>query len=147
VVCRSIQFGVPCAYSVFADKIVVLVAYTDDFIADLVTCARNFAATFTTARGSAMLPILMAASMEHEDTADRLRAGFSTPLQETVQARLLAGYINEATAQAAADAIVGGITYSILRDGRSYTPRQAELTTRIDNSLIPARVVNPEPPQ
>jgi hypothetical protein len=98
---------VPCAYSVFADKIVVLVAYTDDFIADLVTCARNFAATFTTARGSAMLPILMAASMEHEDTADRLRAGFSTPLQETVQARMLPGHINEATAQGAADAIVG----------------------------------------
>ena len=64
----------------------------------------------------------MAASMEHEDTADRLRAGFGTPLQETAQARLLGGHINEATALAAADAIVGGITYSILRDGRSQTP-------------------------
>jgi hypothetical protein len=127
VVCRSIQFGVPCAYSVFADKIVVLVAYTDDFIANLVTCARNFAATFTTARGSAMLPILIAASMEHEDTADRLRAASVHHYRRRFKARLLAGHVNEATARGAADAIVGGITYSI-------PPRRTLLTPAKLNS-------------
>jgi hypothetical protein len=44
------------------------------------------------------------------------------------------------------DAIVGGIIYAILRDGRSYTRRRAELTTRtIINSLLPGGVVNGRP--
>ena len=44
------------------------------------------------------------------------------------------------------DAIVGGIIYAILRDGRSYTRRRAELTTRtIINSLLPGGVVNERP--
>jgi hypothetical protein len=97
-----------------ADTILRAVAHTADLTADLVTWARNLAATLTTDRGLAMLRILMAASLENEHTADRLRAGD----------------IEAQTAQAAADAIVGGIVYSILREGRAYSRQRAELTTR-----------------
>jgi AcrR family transcriptional regulator len=113
-----------------ADKILAAVAYTTDVTADLVSWARKLAVTLTTVRGYAMLRILMAASLEHDDTAARLRAGFSIPLQEAVQNRLRADGTDEKAAQAAADAIVGGIVYSIIREGRSYTHARAELTTR-----------------
>jgi AcrR family transcriptional regulator len=122
-----------------ADRILASVGHTADVAGDLATWARKLAVTLTTARGYAMLRILMAASLEHEDTATRLRAGFSTPLQETVQTRLLAEGIDAATARAAADAIVGGIVYSIIREGRSYAHSRAELTTRtVVSSLSPA---------
>ena len=77
-----------------------------------------------------MLPILMAASMEHEDTADRLRAASVHHYRRRFKARLLAGHVNEATARGAADAIVGGITYSIPPRRTLLHPRQAELSTR-----------------
>ncbi|MET0700151.1 MAG: TetR/AcrR family transcriptional regulator [Mycobacterium sp.] len=122
-----------------ADRILAPVAYTADVTDDLVAWARKLAVTLTTVRGHAMLRILMAASLEHEDTAERLRAGFSTPLQDTVAARLLADGVAEATAQAAADAVVGGIVYAIIREGRSYPHARAELTTRtVVGSLSPA---------
>jgi AcrR family transcriptional regulator len=114
-----------------ADKILRPVKHTEDLTADLVAWTRNLAATLTTERGSAMLRILTAASLEHDDVAARLRAGFSTPLQDSVKARLLAEHVEEPTAQAAADAVVGGIVYSILREGRSYPRRRAELLTRM----------------
>jgi AcrR family transcriptional regulator len=113
-----------------ADRILAPVAYTADATEDLVAWARKLAVTLTTARGHAMLRILTAASLEHEDTAARLRAGFSTPLQDTVAARLVAEGIDELTAQAAADAVVGGIVYAIIREGRAYAHTRAELTTR-----------------
>ena len=103
--------------------------------------AKNLAATLTTERGSAMLRILTAASMEQDDTAARLRSDFSTPLQETVQQRLLDEGVGEQIAQVAADAIVGGIVYSILREGRSYTRQRAELTTR---TVIASVIANSE---
>ncbi len=78
-----------------------------------------------------MLRILTAASMEHEDTADRLRAGFNTPLHGALEERLLAERFDEATAQAVADAIVGGVVYPILCEGRSYRRGRAEFMTRI----------------
>lgn len=114
-----------------ADKILAQVAHTSDLTADLVRWSRNLAATLTTARGFAMLRILTAATLESEDTAARLREGFSIPLQDSVRMRLLAADFPEETAQAAADAIVGGIVYAIQRDGRSYPRGRAESTTRI----------------
>jgi AcrR family transcriptional regulator len=123
-----------------ADRILVPVAHTADVTDDLVVWARKLAVTLTTVRGYAMLRILMAASLEHEDTAVRLRAGFSTPLQDTVQYRLRAAGVDEATAQAAADAVVGSIVYSIIREGRSYPHARAELTTRtVVGALSPSR--------
>ncbi|UNB53932.1 TetR/AcrR family transcriptional regulator [Mycolicibacterium sp. YH-1] len=122
-----------------ADKILRPVRHTADLSADLTAWARNLAATLTTERGAAMLRILTAASLEHEDVAARLRSGFSTPLQDSVKSRLLAAHIDEPTAQAAADAIVGGIVYPILSEGRAYSRDRAELTTRmVVNSLTPA---------
>jgi len=114
-----------------ADKILASVGHTDDLAADLVAWVRKLAATLTTARGSAMLRILTVAGMEHEDTGDKLRAGFSKPLHDSVRSRLLADGIDDATAESAADAIVGGVVYPILSDAQRYPRRRAELTTRL----------------
>ena len=121
-----------------ADRILRPVKHTDDLLGDLVAWAVNLAATLTTERGSAMLRILTAASLEHDDVAARLRTGFSTPLQDSVKSRLRAAHVDDPTAQAAADAIVGGIVYAILREGRSYPRRRAELATRlVIDALVP----------
>jgi AcrR family transcriptional regulator len=115
-----------------ADKITIAVPYTDDVTSDLVVWARHLAGELTTAQGGAMLRILTAAAMEHEDTAARLRASFSMPLHNAVRQRLLkVDAIDDATAQAVADAIVGAVVYPILCEERSYTRRRAELTTRM----------------
>jgi len=113
-----------------ADTIIGSVAHTDDLVADLVRWASKLAATLTTERGSAMLRILTVATMEHEDTAIKLRDGFGSPLRESVQARLLAEGIDDATARSATDAIVGGVVYPILSEHRAYRRRRAEDTTR-----------------
>ena len=114
-----------------ADKILASVDHTDDLSADLVGWVRKLAATLTSARGSAMLRILTVAGMEHEDTKAKLRAGFSKPLHDSVRARLLAEGIDDATAESAADAIVGGVVYPILSEAQRYSRRRAELTTRL----------------
>lgn len=114
-----------------ADKILAPVADTGDLAADISRWAGNLAATLTSARGFAMLRILTAASMEHEDTEARLRCGFSEPLHATVHTRLVSAGIDGSTAQAAADAIVGSVVYAILREGRCYTRRRAERTARL----------------
>jgi AcrR family transcriptional regulator len=114
-----------------ADKILASVDHTDDLSADLVGWVRKLAASLTTERGSAMLRILTVACMEHEDTAVRLRAGFSAPLHDSVRTRLLAEGIDEAVAESASDAIVGGVVYPILSGAQSYSRRRAELTTRL----------------
>ncbi len=114
-----------------ADKILGSVNHTDDLAADLVRWVGKLVASLTTGRGSAMLRILTVACMEHEDTAVRLRAGFSAPLHDSVRARLLTEGIDEATADSAADAIVGGVVYPILSGAQRYSRRRAELTTRI----------------
>ena len=113
-----------------ADGMIAAIEHTEDVIADLATWTRELAAALTTAAGYAMLRTLMAASMEHEDTADKLRDKFSAPLQEGIQSRLLAERIDAATAQTTADALVGAVVYSILRDGRAYELDRAELTAR-----------------
>ncbi|CDO86245.1 TetR family transcriptional regulator [Mycobacterium triplex] len=123
-----------------ADKILASVDHTDDLAADLVSWVRKLTATLTTERGSAMLRTLTVACMEHEETAVKLRAGFSLPLHDSVRARLLADGIDAATAESAADAIVGGVVYPILSDARQYSRRRAELTTQIIvESLKPKR--------
>ncbi len=114
-----------------ADKILASVDHTDDLTADLVGWVRKLAATLTSARGSAMLRILTVAGMEHEDTKAKLRAGFSKPLHDSVRTRLLAEGIDDATADSAADAIVGGVVYPIQSEAQRYSRRRAELTTRL----------------
>jgi len=123
-----------------ADKILASVDHTDDLSADLVGWVRKLVASLTTARGLAMLRILTVAGMEHEDTAIKLRAGFSAPLHDSVRTRLLAGGIDEAAAESAADAIVGGVVSPILSGAQRYSRRRAELTTRIIvEALTPGR--------
>jgi AcrR family transcriptional regulator len=114
-----------------ADKILASVDHTEDLSADLVRWVGRLVASLTTARGSAMLRILTVAGMEHEDTAIKLRAGFSAPLHDTVRARLVADGIDPSAAESAADAIVGGVVYPILSGAQQYSRRRAELTTRI----------------
>ena len=81
-----------------ADKIIASVTHTDDLVTDLVRWVGKLAATLTTESGSAMLRILTVACMEHDDTAVRLRAGFSAPLLDSVRTRLLAEGIDDTTA-------------------------------------------------
>ncbi|MFY2859422.1 TetR/AcrR family transcriptional regulator [Mycobacterium sp. THU-M104] len=114
-----------------ADRILTSVDHTPDLAADLVGWVRTLAAALTTERGSAMLRILTVAGMEHEDTAVKLRSGFSSPLHDSVRARLLAHGTDEAAAESAADAIVGGVVYPILSDAQAYSLSRAELTTRL----------------
>jgi len=119
-------------------KIPRAVAHTEDLTLDLVAWARNLAATLTTEQNLAMLRILVAASLAHEDAAARLRIRFSAPLQETLKARLVGEGVGEPTAQAVADAIVGGIVYPILHEGQAYSRCRAELTARtVIKSLAP----------
>jgi AcrR family transcriptional regulator len=122
-----------------ADKLLASVRHTGDLAADLVAWVGRLVASLTTARGSAMLRTLTVACMEHEDTAVRLRAGFSAPLHESVRARLLADGIDAATAESAADAIVGGVVYPILSGAQSYSRRRAETTTRIIVNALAGR--------
>ncbi|OBB85171.1 TetR/AcrR family transcriptional regulator [Mycobacterium sp. 852002-30065_SCH5024008] len=114
-----------------ADQLLASVSHTGDLTADLVRWVGKLVTSLTTARGAAMLRTLTVACMEHEDTAVRLRAGFSAPLHESVRARLLADGIGAATAESAADAIVGGVVYPILSGAHPYSRRRAERTTRL----------------
>ncbi|MGZ4577965.1 MAG: TetR/AcrR family transcriptional regulator [Mycobacterium sp.] len=114
-----------------ADKLLASVNHTADLAADLAGWVRKLATTLTRARGSAMLRILTVAGMEHEETAAKLRAGFSQPLHDGVRARILADGIDESTAESAADAIVGGVVYPILSGAQPYSRRRAERTTRL----------------
>ncbi|OBI35808.1 TetR family transcriptional regulator [Mycobacterium sp. E1386] len=114
-----------------ADQLLASVSHTGDLAADLVGWVGRLVTSLTTARGSAMLRTLTVACMEHEDTAVRLRAGFSAPLHESVRARLLADGCAAALAESAADAIVGGVVYPILSGAQHYSRRRAERTTRL----------------
>ena len=113
-----------------ADKILATMPRTDDVTADLVSWSRTLASALTTKRGNAMLRILTAASLEHEDTAARLRAGFSRPLLDSVRTRLLAEQIDPDLASAAADALLGGVVYPVLSEGQSYSRQRAETMAR-----------------
>lgn len=113
-----------------ADRILRPVTPTEDVTADICAWAITLASALTTARGNAMLRILTTAGMEHPDTAARLHAGFSMPLHDSVRNRLAAAGFGAPSAQDAADAIVGGIVYAILSEGRSFEPRRAESITR-----------------
>lgn len=114
-----------------ADKILATMPHTEDVTADLVTWSGTLATALTTKRGHAMLRTLTAASLEHEDTAARLRAGFSLPLVDSVRARLQAEGVDADTASAAADALLGGVVYPVLSEGRDYSRERAEAMARI----------------
>ncbi|MGE0215241.1 TetR/AcrR family transcriptional regulator [Mycolicibacterium sp.] len=122
-----------------ADKILRPIARTGDVADDLCAWARTLASALTTARGNAMLRILTTAGMEHPDTAARLRTGFSLPLHDAVRGRLTDAGVPATAAQDAADAIVGGIVYAILGEGRSFDARRAESITRTVLAGIAAR--------
>ncbi|MEW5811952.1 MAG: TetR/AcrR family transcriptional regulator [Actinomycetota bacterium] len=113
-----------------ADRILRPVPASADVTTDLCTWAVDLAAALTTARGNALLTFLTTAGIEHPETAQRLRAGFSTPLHEAVRDRLLAHGCAEAAAGDAADAIVGGIVYAVLTEGRAFPTSRAESITR-----------------
>jgi AcrR family transcriptional regulator len=113
-----------------ADKILRPVEHTDDLYADLTRWSVRLASALTSARGNAMLRILTVAGLEHEDCKARMYAGFSVPLHDSVAARLSADGLDEITAQAAADAVVGGIVYAILNEGRAFRRSRAEAITR-----------------
>ncbi|MEZ0338938.1 TetR/AcrR family transcriptional regulator [Mycobacterium sp. pV006] len=123
----------------YADRILRPMTDTGDLIADCCRWTAELATTLTTARGNAMLRILTTAGMEHPDTAARLHAGFSVPLHDTVRLRLEAEGFRHDAARDAADAIVGGIVYSILTEGRSFEPVRAEAITRMVLAGITAR--------
>ena len=114
----------------YADRILRPIADTDDLVADCCAWAADLAKALTTARGNAMLRLLTTAGMEHPDTAARLRAGFSVPLHDTVRNRLQAAGLSPDDVRDCADAIVGGVVYAILSEGRSFDPRRAETITR-----------------
>jgi AcrR family transcriptional regulator len=114
-----------------ADRILGSVNHTGDLADDLVGWVRKLVTSLTTAHGSAMLRILTVAGMEHEETAVKLRAGFSSPLHESVRNRLLPDGLDAVTADSAADAIVGGVVYPILSGAQPYSRQRAETTTRI----------------
>ncbi|MFS0900960.1 TetR/AcrR family transcriptional regulator [Mycolicibacterium litorale] len=114
-----------------AHAILVPVRHTGDPVDDVVTWIGKLAATLTTPRGNAMLRILTVASLEHEDTAARLRAGFGDPLHFSVRDRLLAAGVAAAAAESAAEAVVGGVVYAIQREGCSYTKARAQRTARL----------------
>ncbi|MGE2717255.1 TetR/AcrR family transcriptional regulator [Mycolicibacterium litorale] len=114
-----------------AHEILVPVRHTDDLVADVVSWIGKLAATLTSPRGNAMLRILTVASMEHEDTASRLRAGFGDPLHMSLRNRLLAAGLDAPTAESAAEAIVGGVVYAIQREGCSYSRERAQRTARL----------------
>lgn len=114
-----------------ADKLLSTVSHSGSLAGDLVGWVGKLFTSLTTPRGSAMLRTLTVACMEHEDTAVKLRAGFSAPLHERVRARLVADGIDAATAESAADAIVGGVVYPILSGAQPYSRRRAERTTRL----------------
>lgn len=122
-----------------ADKILRPIEATGTVAEDLCAWATTLASALTTARGNAMLRILTTAGMEHPDTAARLRAGFSSPLHEAVRDRLAAAGFTLACARDAADAIVGGIVYAILSEGRSFEPARAESITRTVIAGVAAR--------
>lgn len=114
-----------------APQLLAPVPHTDDLIGDLVAWADRLAAALTTERGHAMLRILTVASMEHADTAARLRDGFGLPLHRSVQDRFTAAGVGSEAAESAADAIVGGVVYAIQREGRAYSRQRAQRTARI----------------
>lgn len=122
-----------------ADRILRPVAQTEDVAEDLRAWAVTLAAALTTVRGNAMLRVLTTAGMEHPDTAARLHAGFNQPIHDAVRGRLTAEGFGTASARDAADAIVGGIVYAILSEGRSFQPHRAESITRTVIAGITAR--------
>lgn len=113
-----------------ADRILRPIVATDDLAGDVSEWAVALATTLTTSRGHAMLRILTIAGVEHPDTQARLQAGFNTPLRDTVGNRLRAAGFDADAARDAADAIVGGVVYAILSEGRSFQRDRADSITR-----------------
>lgn len=113
-----------------ADRILAPIVTTDDVTADVCAWTVTLATALTTARGHAMLRILTVAGVEHPDTQARLQAGFNTPLRATVSERLLAAGFAGDAARDASDAIIGGVVFAILSEGRLFRPARAESIAR-----------------
>ena len=115
-----------------ADKILASMNHTDDLAGDLVEWVGKLAASLTTARGAAMLRTLTVAGMEHEDTAVKLRDGFSSPLHHSVR---MPGWLPTAstgpppTRRPTPSSAAWCIRFSL--PGNAYSRRRAELTTRL----------------
>lgn len=122
-----------------ADRILRPITATDDVTDDVCRWSVTLASALTTARGHAMLRILTIAGVEHPDTQARLQAGFNTPLRHTVSDRLLTAGFEADAARDAADAIVGGIVYALLSEGRTYRAVRAESIARMVIAGISAR--------
>ena len=122
-----------------ADRILRPIVTTDDVTADVCRWTVTLATALTTSRGHAMLRILTIAGVEHPDTQARLQAGFNTPLRDTVTARLIAAGWTGDAARDASDAIVGGVVYAILSEGRSFQTGRAESIARTVLSGVSAR--------
>jgi AcrR family transcriptional regulator len=105
---------------------------TGDLATDLVTFARGLAKSLTVGDFSTSLRVLTVSSMEHPDTAAALRETFGRPLHDAVRARLQAGCgLDDVSAHAATDALVGGVVYPILSEGPDYNVARAERLVRI----------------
>jgi AcrR family transcriptional regulator len=105
---------------------------TGDLVADLSGFARALAKSLTVGDFSTSIRVLTVSSMEHTDTATQLRETFGRPLHEAVRARVQAGCeLDDMTAHAAADALVGGVVYPILSEGANYDLVRAEHLARM----------------
>lgn len=114
-----------------ADRILRPVPATADVAEDVCAWAVQLAAALTTARGNAMLRFLTVAGIEHPETAQRLRAGFTIPLHDAVRDRLRGAGFGESSVADATDAIVGGIVGAVLSEGRAFSTDRAESITRM----------------
>ena len=90
-----------------ADRILRPVPASADVTTDLCTWAVDLAAALTTARGNALLTFQTTAGIEHPETAQRLRAGFSTPLHEAVRDRRA---FPTSRAESITRTVIGGLT-------------------------------------
>ncbi|MHA0288339.1 TetR/AcrR family transcriptional regulator [Mycobacterium sp. C3-094] len=122
-----------------ADRILRPVPATADVVADVCAWAAELAAALTTARGNAMLRFLTVAGIEHPETAQRLRAGFTIPLHDAVRDRLCGAGFGESSVADATDAIVGGIVHAVLTQGRAFPTDRAESLTRMVLAGLTAR--------
>ncbi|MCG7597900.1 TetR/AcrR family transcriptional regulator [Mycobacterium sp. PSTR-4-N] len=122
-----------------ADRILRPVPATADVVADVCVWAVELAAALTTARGNAMLRFLTVAGIEHPETAQRLRAGFTIPLHDAVRDRLCGAGFGESSVADATDAIVGGIVHAVLTQGRAFPTDRAESLTRMVLAGLTAR--------
>lgn len=105
--------------------VTISVVDTGDLEADLIRWAHRLAQDLTTHKYFTSLRILTASAIEDTDTATKLRTVFSEPLREAVTRRMQIDDFDDAYTRAVADALVGGVVYSVLMEGPLYEPARA----------------------